>query len=782
MVSHTRSSIDADGRAPKRRKTRKGTRSCWACKRRKVKCTYARPADDVCIGCARRCLECISQEFPEQDPGPSSKSRLVGDRIGRLESMMQRLAEQVGGSHVASSGSSSTIPVSTGIALPVPSSTHSKHRVLAQTLLEAYPSPRDLCIIGSTGGNLALYLPLEFVTTSHMVEKSVALESEKPWGAQQLQQQYTAETHPVLIARQMLLLACVLQHLHDAGKVARSSSSSSCQQVAELSLPPRALARRLAGLATTMVTAHDRFTTSTLEGLECLWLEAVYHEHSGRLNQSWLACRRAISTAQLMRFHQRRYPPMAPPKSLLQRPDCDVADAHQIWFRLVYRELALCLLLEMPPSASSPDVRATSVGDPVTAEDDATDENDLERRHAVIARHLIERSERDPDFQDLDTAHQIRTELEEAANAMPSDWWRIHSLADHTTDETYDGRNLFGAMKKLRTQIIHAYLRLIADLPFMLQAGCSEPTTPTNGLDSHHNHSRNKLLRSGSLSTCIEASRDLLCRFIQLRSCNRAEGYFRLLDHYAWLAAAMLLLARLLDHRETTTTTTTTSLGGVHHQQQRLSDRTMAFEAMERMRLAAVEEEGDDEGDDEMDYRYSDAAATAKCGTKDMLPRLLALEAGGAAVVVTYRTRGGAMLSSSSGGVLVEGDKDAIVFRIPFVGLVSITPGDRHESAVRGSCSLLSGTTDCLPIVLDDEAEPQGSNGGSEEEEDDDDASLTRVIKLRRSVNWSLAPYMLPPAAGAAGQNSWHGDSLTVNYRGDTQVVIPHATANHLDS
>lgn len=763
---------------------RKGTRSCWACKRRKVKCTYASPADDVCIGCARRCLECISQEFPEQDPGPSSKSRLVGDRIGRLESMMQRLAEQVGGSHAGASSSPPTIPVSASIPLPVPSSTHSKHRVLAQKLLEAYPSPRDLRIIGTTGGNLALYLTLAFVTTSRMVEKNVALESEKLRVAQQLQQQYTAETHPVLIARQMLLLACVFQHLHDAGKVARSSSSSSCQQLCELSRPPRALARRLAEVATTLVTVHARFTTGTLEGLECLWLEAVYHEQTGRLDRSWLACRRAISAAQLMRFHGRRHTPMAPPKSLLQRPDGEVADVHQIWLRLVYSELALCLVLEMPPSASCPDVALTSVGNPVTAEGDAADTNDLERRHAEIARHLIEWSERDPDFQNLDTANKIRTELEDVAKVMPSGWWCIP--VDHATEEADDDGNVLGSTMKLRAQIFHSYLRLLADLPSMLQAGCGEPktpTTPTNGLDSHHNRNRNRnSLLSSTLNTCIEASRDLLRRFIHLRSCKRAASYFRLLDHYAWLAAAMLLLARLLDQRETTTTTTTTSLGGVHHQQQRLSDRAMVFEAMERMRLAAVDEEGGEDGDENMYYCYSAAEADRKSGTEDVLPRLLASEAGGAAVVVSYRTTGGALLgSSSSGAVLVEEDKDAIVFRIPFVGLVSIVPRDRQGNAVRGSCSLLSGTADCPPIVLNDEAEPQGSNGGSEEEEDDDDASLARVIKLRRSVNWSLAPYMLPPAAGAAGQNSWHGESLTVNYRGDTQVVIPHVTANPLD-
>lgn len=79
----------------KRRKTRKGTRSCWECKRRKVRCTFASSADDVCISCSKRNAECVSQEFPDER-APSAKSRLVGDRFLRVEAMIAQLAERTG--------------------------------------------------------------------------------------------------------------------------------------------------------------------------------------------------------------------------------------------------------------------------------------------------------------------------------------------------------------------------------------------------------------------------------------------------------------------------------------------------------------------------------------------------------------------------------------------------------------------------------------------------------------------------------------------------------------
>ena len=49
---------------PKRRKVRKGTRSCWECRRRKEKCTFDSSAD-ICIRCHRRGSKCVGQEFPE---------------------------------------------------------------------------------------------------------------------------------------------------------------------------------------------------------------------------------------------------------------------------------------------------------------------------------------------------------------------------------------------------------------------------------------------------------------------------------------------------------------------------------------------------------------------------------------------------------------------------------------------------------------------------------------------------------------------------------------------
>ena len=95
--------------------------------------------------------------------------------------------------------------------------------------------------------------------------------------------------HPVLIARHMLRLASFLQSLHP----------DLHGEIRSLSETPRAMAVRLVDLANSLVTTNDKFLGS-IECMECIIIQSVYHANVGNLRRSWLAGRRAISIAQLM--------------------------------------------------------------------------------------------------------------------------------------------------------------------------------------------------------------------------------------------------------------------------------------------------------------------------------------------------------------------------------------------------------------------------------------------------------------------------------------------------
>lgn len=76
--------IERDVEAPvKRRKLRKGTRSCLDCRRRKVKCIYATTTSARCIVCQRRGVQCISQydSHAQEDVVDDDAGNNVGIRM-----------------------------------------------------------------------------------------------------------------------------------------------------------------------------------------------------------------------------------------------------------------------------------------------------------------------------------------------------------------------------------------------------------------------------------------------------------------------------------------------------------------------------------------------------------------------------------------------------------------------------------------------------------------------------------------------------------------------------
>lgn len=77
-----------------KRKIRKGTLSCWECKRRKVRCTYTDPLGSTCDGCERRKVSCMTQDFPDR-PAPLDCNGQVFDRLTRLEKVVHRLVEKI---------------------------------------------------------------------------------------------------------------------------------------------------------------------------------------------------------------------------------------------------------------------------------------------------------------------------------------------------------------------------------------------------------------------------------------------------------------------------------------------------------------------------------------------------------------------------------------------------------------------------------------------------------------------------------------------------------------
>lgn len=84
------------------RRVRKGTRSCWECKRRKIRCIFGDDNDPTCKGCLDRGTSCVSQEFLDDAERSSSNNTGLGQRLGRVEELLEKLITKVSPSNDSS--------------------------------------------------------------------------------------------------------------------------------------------------------------------------------------------------------------------------------------------------------------------------------------------------------------------------------------------------------------------------------------------------------------------------------------------------------------------------------------------------------------------------------------------------------------------------------------------------------------------------------------------------------------------------------------------------------
>jgi hypothetical protein len=133
-VSRLERGISPEDEEPeaKRRRLRKGTRSCWECKRRKVRCVFRSEGDAICGPCSRRGSNCVSQEFAEDEPQQGGTQLL--DRLGRVEILLEHLVTEVRGKS-GRDGVSTSEGTLSGARTPVNDSMPNLYQVLQEPLL-----------------------------------------------------------------------------------------------------------------------------------------------------------------------------------------------------------------------------------------------------------------------------------------------------------------------------------------------------------------------------------------------------------------------------------------------------------------------------------------------------------------------------------------------------------------------------------------------------------------------------------------------------------------------
>ncbi|PYH99838.1 hypothetical protein BO71DRAFT_367866 [Aspergillus ellipticus CBS 707.79] len=565
----------ADGPGSKRRKVRKGTQSCWECKRRKVRCIFASAAETICNNCRRRGTVCISQEHADC-PVPSASSE-VEARLGRPATFLSQRR---------------TI-------------TPNKHEVLANDLIATWPSQAELDIIYTLPVGLSMYLHCVICSSFSRTM------GHNPLSPREMLQLPPPGSHPVLIARKLLVLGTFLQ----------SAPPSSIEALGGFSTCYHDIMSRVVDRATRLVNTNEDLNGS-VEGIECIMLEAMYHNYAGNLHRAWMAVHRAAAIVQIMGLHRGL---ISPCLKILEPETRAAFNPDTICLHLVVMDRYLSLMLGLPPTS----LEARFATPTALEKCDPIDR--MQRIHCVISGRILQRS--NADVNNLAITQDIDRLLQKAAAEMPPKWWLVPTF----DSDKGDGEILFHDTVRLMEQFWHYHLVIRLHLPYML---CSSS-------DRRYDASK---------STVVTSSREILSRYVAFRTYNPAHFYCRGCDFLAFVATTVLCLVHIDSHSEDQKEYDTSPFNALAHS--RLSDCGMMERTLDIMQSMART------GTDEISSRLS-----------PLIQQLLTIEANSANGTI-YSTQ-----SSSSddddigcGGKLTNGGKGLNV-HIPYFGTIKFEHG-----------------------------------------------------------------------------------------------------------
>ncbi|KAF3074030.1 putative transcription factor gsfR1 [Trichoderma lentiforme] len=696
--AQARSPLVSDELQSRRRKVRKGTQSCWECKRRKTRCTFVVPTDAVCNGCERRKTACIGQEFPnEAQPASFDSSRKIGIGVRKgLPPLLPRDGREMPGEPRLSA----TSPAS------------SKFDELSAALFAAWPSKRDFdLILGVPIGISGLYL-------GAICRPYAGFSCQDAPSPPDMLQLPPPGSHPVLIARKLLMLGLFLQ----------SIPASSARRLVDLGVAYGDIMSCVVEAVVKSVTGDDEFIGS-IEHVECIMIESMYQHNMGNLRRSWIALRRAITIAQMMGLHRK-----SPSLKILELETRSRVNPEHMWLRLVHSDRYLSLMLGLPQASCE-----NNFATPEALESCSPMEY-MERIGSVAAGRILQRNS--TNIHDHIMTQDIDELLQKSSSPMPAQWWLIPNVTSKDNDDV----DVLREINRTMIQFTYYSLLIQLHLPFMLR------------FSADRKYDYNKI-------AAVNASRELLVRFASFRSFSHAVSYCRGIDFLAFIASTALCLAHINAryHRRARTDHGDNEGNAVFDflAHQRLGDRGMMERALESM---------------EYMVRINVDAIASKIAS--ILRQLLAIEAD-AAIGGSYSTSsspGGGEEELECHSKVSDGGNVLRIY-IPYFGTIKIERRGIYKSA-----TAVLGAPDSDPAVSFDpsllierrhEQQPQVATSSP---------AGYQVGGQSVNPDWQAVPsnfgsLMTPQQSASTTSNnnvlSFDSDSV-----GNTQLLVPGLTAS----
>ncbi|KAL6690572.1 hypothetical protein J3F84DRAFT_208258 [Trichoderma pleuroticola] len=544
-----------------RRKLRRGTTSCWECKRRKTRCHFEQSS--VCVSCKRRGSKCVLQHIEEcletQAAEQQNHHPNAGERMNHLEGMVDQLVHQQTTTSSASNQNSCPLNRNTSTQqvqqstissnlprkllpkldkAPARSSVSSPNNGSKSLISSAHQSllPPDPSSGSPRCSSLTLLLqsilPSVSITARIMHHNKVLMMSMHVFRGlstdpfrlahpYQITRTTPSMTNPkpIDLARSLFQLAICLQQSERTSEISELCLDRSNTDVAG----------QYFEAASRYVTSQDALVVS-LEGIEILMLEGLYHVSTGQTRLAWLVFRRALSIAQMMGLHipQVRRQNKQRKATNGQAPIC----LKTLWFRLIFMDRYMALVLCLPMSVKDDSFMQDSV---------PTEPHEkMERIQAVLTSRIITRNELMQHGQLTDElvydhyseTKDIDYELKQAARSLPADWWAFPRLKDANTNAELKDMTV-----KVVLQLHYYNLVLLLHLPYVLPRirDClTDEVAP--------DYTNSKI-------SAMFASRELLTRSIVPVGPNRVSSSNRGNSLKIILSALTLLLSHLDSHR-----------------------------------------------------------------------------------------------------------------------------------------------------------------------------------------------------------------------------------------
>ncbi|KAF2456743.1 hypothetical protein BDY21DRAFT_345984 [Lineolata rhizophorae] len=516
-----------------RRKMRKGTHSCFECRRRKIRCIFTADNPKVCTECFARGSQCVDQEHADSDVIVDQRKNLR-ERVARLEALVDGLLEDKQSPSPAkekeprrpgqsllpptpiSSEASSSVPV---VPENNPVMTMFDNAIFSRAGSESTASGKDRsdhgggCYATPASRTVPEYRRAETPFAGIDPEDDEALAStvmkdRKERTRKVLMQHLPKRDRMYQIMNQNQEWWITWRHKCSGTWKNDESLPSFADRALRsenpvligillicigISAETNILDKYLA-LVDHHITSVDEFAV-TLEGMECILLQSKVYADIGQPRRAWLCFRRAATYCQLIGLHRNH----------------TQSQTHEsLWWAIYSGDRFLSLMLGLPYSINDAhcnlDIRK-----------DSLPQAQYLARLSRVGGQVIDRTQGLKE-QSFPAALEIDQELDSIASLLPPSFWDSTSTSIDATLSVADMR------ERLLSQMCFHQIRAYLHLPFMLKS-TSNPRFEY------------------SSNVCFNSARELLRSYHVLRGTTGQPLYeCKAIDFIAFTASILVLL------------------------------------------------------------------------------------------------------------------------------------------------------------------------------------------------------------------------------------------------